>query len=191
MTVALCMRSARRAAALAGVLVLASAASGCSGSSKDEPPPAAPSAAAVLPRTTGLLVRIDTRSSSEQVAQAAGFLDRVPAAGSALDSLSRQLAGSGVDVGALRRAAGRELDVAVIGGSDGPTLGLARPPNRRRFVRLLERHRPRPLHHASKRGWIVFGTRKAAVDRVVRATSALADAPAYRDATSRLPAEAC
>ncbi len=173
-------------AAVAIALTLAVATGGCGGEGAGEKPAVATSAAALVPRSAQLLVTLDTRRSSEQVAEGEAFAADVPAAGGIVDGVAATLADGGIDVGALRRVAGRRLDVAILAGAGRPTVGFARPPNPRRFVRVLAR-RPNRLLHLTKDGWVVFARRRATLARVANTTSTLARSRAYREASDQLP----
>jgi hypothetical protein len=167
--------TARRLVVL--LALVAAGGSGCGGGSE----PDVGSAAALAPATTRVFVTLDTRRLDGVESIAGRFPLR--------DRLLAPLRAASIDVARLRRASGPALDFAVLDRRGRSVVGFARPPDKRRFARILESRRP-ALQHANVRGWTVFSRDPGALAAVRSTGAVLEDGRGYRAATRGLPDEA-
>jgi hypothetical protein len=171
------------AAGIAAVLVVVAAGCGGGGGSPSDNE----SAAALVPATAPIFVSINTKFSSQQLRNADAALRKFPIRDRVLTAVRKELREYHIDVDALRRAAGPEIDAAVLDRSSKLAVGFARPRDDERFDRVLDRRR---LLHVRKDGWTVFASDQKAIDAVENAETRLADTRAYRHATADFPDEA-
>jgi hypothetical protein len=145
------------------------------------------SAAGLVPADAAAFVSVNTDFSSGQLRSADDVLAKFPIRDEVLEYARKAIREYGIDVDALRRSAGPEIDLAVLDEHAKLAAGFTRPKDEERFDRLLDR---KGLLHARKSGWTVFARDQGALDAVKRAEEKLADAPAYEHATAKLPDEA-
>jgi hypothetical protein len=142
------------------------------------------SAAGLVPADAALLVSVNTDSSSGQIRSADDVLAKFPIRDEVLEYVRKAIREYGIDVDALRRSAGPQLDVAVLDRASKLAVGFARPADEKRFDRILDRKK---LLHVRKSGWTVFAKDERAIDEVKHADEKLTDLPAYEHATAKLP----
>ncbi|HEY3183269.1 MAG TPA: hypothetical protein VGJ77_10565 [Gaiellaceae bacterium] len=164
---------------LALIATAALVAGGCGGGSTGKQE----TAASLAPASAPTFVSLDLR----RLQRADDVVAKFPIRDRALAEARKAIRGYGIDVDALRRSAGRELDIAVLDQEAKQAVGFARPPDEKRFERALDRSR---LVHQSTNGWTTFSRDPAALAAVQQADAKLADAAAYRRATERLPDDA-
>src|SRR5215208_197434 len=170
---------------LAAIAAAALVAGGCGGGGGSAT--GGESAAELVPADAALYVSVNTDFSSQQIRSADEVLARFPIRDRLLTAVRKATREYGIDVDALRRSAGPEVDVAVLDTATKLTVGFARPKDEERFDAVLDRKR---LLHVRKDGWTVFARDRAAIDAVKNADEKLADLPAYRHATAKLPDDA-
>lgn len=146
------------------------------------------SAAHLVPATAQVFVALNTDFSSDQIESADAVLKKFPVRERLLSWIRKSIAQSGIDVAALRDAAGPEVDIAVLDADRDLTVGFTQPRDDTDFVRLLDSV-DKPVKHIAKDGWVVFSDRQEALDAVKDATAALADRPAFQNAIADLPEE--
>jgi hypothetical protein len=169
---------------LALVAAVALAASGCGGGGSAT---GGDSAADLVPADAALFVSVNNDLSSGQLKSADDVLASFPIRDEALEYARKAIRGYGIDVEALRRDAGPQIDVAVLDEDAKLAAGFARPTDEVRFNARLERNH---LVHLRKGGWTVFARDQQALDEVENADEKLSDTTAYQHATEQLPGEA-
>jgi hypothetical protein len=160
-------------------LLLVSFLAGCGTATKPVGPGGG---AAVAPKSTALLVRLDTSFDSPQWQALETLLDLFPD-GKAL--LSR--------VGDTKQALGPETDVLALNPADlvsGRLLGLTQPRNPADLEALLAKRRPPQVSEVIE-SWRVIARDLATIDRFKQARNAgrLLDSDAYTEAIRGLPAD--
>jgi hypothetical protein len=161
---------------LAAIAAAALVAGGCGNDSASK----SETAASLAPASAPIFVTLDLR----RMRRADDVVAKFPIRDRALAEARKAIRGYGIDVDALRRSAGRELDIAVLDRQAEQAVGFARPPDQKRFDRALERSK---LVHRSTNGWTMFSRDAAALSAVQDADAKLADAVAFRRASERLP----
>jgi len=179
-----------RLAVLAALAALAVA--GCGGGgggSSSASSSADTSAADLVPAGAPVFVAINTDFSSDQLEAADDLVSKFPIRERARSELRRSLRTEGVDIDALRKSAGPEVDVAVLDVKLGTVVGFAKPSDPAEFNRQLEAQQP-PLAHTTSGDWTLFARTEAALTAVTSSQKKLADLQAYKDARGTLPGEA-
>jgi hypothetical protein len=164
---------------LAAIAAAALVAGGCGDGSASK----SETAASLAPANAPVFVTLDLH----RLRQADDVVARFPIRDRALTEARQAIRDYGIDVDALRRSAGRELDIAVLDPDAEQAVGFARPPDQERFDRALERSK---LVHRSTNGWTIFSRDAAALSAVQEADAKLADAAVFRHANGRLPGNA-
>jgi len=147
------------------------------------------SAAALVPAGAPVFVAINTDFSSDQLKAADDLVSKFPIRERALRELRSSLLKEGVDIDALRKSAGPEVDVAVLDLKRGTVVGFAKPSDPAEVNRQLEAQQP-PLAHTKSGDWTLFARTDAALTAVTSSEKKLADVQAYKDARGTLPGEA-
>ena len=170
---------------LAAVAVLAALATGCGGGGGGGG--SSSEAASMLPADTLAYVTIDTDASSAQVSSALKILDKFPIEARAEQQLRASLSQNSVNLDALTKSAGSEVDFAVVMVNGKPSpVGFAKPSDEKTFDAQID---VGTGVHTTKDGWTVFADKQAALDAVTaKPASNLADDPAYQAAAKTLPA---
>src|SRR5438874_5432079 len=164
---------------LAAIAVLAALAAGCGGgggggSSSSE-------AASMLPADALAYATIDTDASSAQVSSALKILDKFPIEARAERQLRASLSQNSVNLDALTKSAGSEVDIAVVMVNGKPSpVGFAKPSDEKAFDAQVDAAKG---VRTTKDGWTVFADKQAVLDAVTaKHASNLADDPAYQAA---------
>ena len=147
------------------------------------------SAADLVPASAPVFVAINTDFTSDQLKAADDLVSKFPIRERALRELRKALREHGVDIDALRKSAGPEVDVAVLDLKRGTVVGFAKPTDPAAFNRQLEAQQP-PLAHTTSGDWTLFARTDAALTAVTSSEKKLADVQAYKDARGTLPGEA-
>jgi hypothetical protein len=176
-------------AALAAFAVAGCGGGGGGGGSSSASSSADTSAAGLAPAGAPVFVAVNTDFSSDQLQAADDLVSKFPIRERALRELRSSLLEEGVDIDALRKSAGPEVDVAVLDLKRGTVVGFAKPSDRAEFNRQLEAQQP-PLAHTTSGDWTLFARTDAALTAVTSSEKKLADVQAYRDARGTLPGEA-
>jgi hypothetical protein len=146
------------------------------------------SAASIAPASTQIFVSLDTDLESSQIQTADELLQKFPARDKLLETIRDELDEYGLDDEALR-AAGPEVDVAVLDTARRLAVGFTQPRDEQKLIGVLDSQSP-PLKHVEHDGWLLFSDRQEALDAVTNADRKLAQLDAYRQATAELPDEA-
>jgi len=178
-----------RLAVLAALAAFAVAGCGGGGGSSSASSSADTSAADLVPASAPVFVAINTDFSSDQLQAADELSSKFPIRARALRELRSSLRKEGVDIDALRKSAGPEVDVAVLDLKLGTVVGFAKPSDPAEFNRQLEAQQP-PLAHTKSGDWTLFARTDAALTAVTSSEKKLADLQAYKDARGTLPGEA-
>jgi hypothetical protein len=170
-------------ARLAVVAVLAVLAAGCGGGGGGGS--SSGGADTVVPGDAIAFATIDTDVSSAQVSSALKILDKFPIKDRAEKQLRASLSRGGVDLGAISKTAGSEVDVAVlmVDGKPQP-VGFAKPSDEQAFDAQLDKSK---AMHAKIDDWTVFAGEQAVLDAVSKRAGDLADDPTYQAAVKSLP----
>ena len=150
------------------------------------------SAASLVPESALAFVTIDTDLESDQIQSADDVLKKFPFRERVLAEIRRGLREEGVNAEALRRSAGPEVDVAVLGATGELVAAFTQPRDEDEFIRLLESG-DEPSKHVEKDGWVVFSDDQAALDAILTLEDddpKLAESEAFEQATAELPEEA-
>jgi hypothetical protein len=170
---------------LAAIAAAALVAGGCGGGGGSAT--GGESAAGLVPADAALFVSVNTDFSSGQIRSADDVLAKFPIRDRLLEYVRDEIREYGIDVDALRRSAGPQLDVAVLDQTARLAVGFAQPADEEQFEHILDGQK---LLHVRRSGWTVFAKDATALDRVKNADEKLADLPAYEDATAELPDDA-
>ena len=168
---------------LAAVVTLAALAAGCGGGGGGS---SSSDAADVVPADALAYAAIDTDTSSAQVSSALDILDKFPIKARAERQLRASISRSGLDIDAITKTAGPEVDVAVLMVNGKPTpVGFAKPSDEKTFDAQLDKGGSK---HTTIDGWTVFGDQQAELDAVKNRTANLADDAAFQAAMKTVPA---
>ena len=174
------------------VAAVAVGAAACGGGGEGGSATGGESAATLVSESALAFVTIDTDLESDQIQSADDVLKKFPIRERVLAEIRRGLSEEGVNADALRRSAGPELDIAVLGATGELVAAFTQPRDEDEFIRLLESG-DEPSKHVEKDGWIVFSDEQAALDAILAVGDddpKLADAEPFEQATAELPEEA-
>src|SRR6266508_3081981 len=130
----------RRIPLLIPLLAVSGAAAGCGGGGSTATVGA--SAAELVPASAPIFLALNTDLSSKQIKSGDAVLKKFPVRDQVLDGIRSAIAGSGIDVGTLRRAAGPEIDIAVLDLDREFSVGFTQPRDEkdRKSTRLNSSH---------------------------------------------------
>ena len=138
------------------------------------------SAASVVPATAPVFVSLDQR----RLRNVDEVLTRFPIRDRVLTEVRKAVREYGL---VFPRSAGNRIDVAVLDEQTERAAAFAKPPDAERLDHDLDRAK---LVHRRQNGWTVYARDQEALDAVEHADAKLADVPAFRKATEKLPADA-
>jgi uncharacterized protein DUF3352 len=176
------------------LVLVAALVTGCgsgSGSQRAETATTSAGGAEVAPKSSALLLRLNTAFDSPVWASLKSLLDKFPDGPQLLAGMS----GNGIDFDRdVKPALGPETDLVALTEQDvskGTFVGLTQPKNPAKLDALLAKDKDRSVSEQIG-DWRVIADDRPAIDRFKRArnTGVLTDSDSYRSATKALPADA-
>ncbi len=167
----------------AAVALLAVLAAGCGGSGSSSS-----GAADLVPPDALAYITLNTDLGSSQDQNAVAILNKFPIKATLLAQIRKQVSSSGVDLDALKRSVGPEVDIAILTVAGKTTaVGFTQPKDEKTFDQQLDAGTSTHPVHTTINGWTVFTKDQSALDAVRNRSGKLSDEQGFKDATGSVP----